>query len=316
VWDDPSGERIVFTTQEGISGPLPDDPSLPEELSGSICEVPADGSRRPRCLGRGKAEGMAESERLDRLFVAAWGRIAPGKRGAVYAIPRTGPLELLAEARLDDPSFQIFYEPGQDFVGVFFDNSTVMLPLKATTLAPLSEPLRAPFGPGDVFYDGRRHEGTLCFSASFYHTVDDGQGAAIIAFQGHPFTTRPLAPSSEYPWTWFSLVWGCQFDPDSRRAWASVANLGLFLIIDYDSGLILNYRFVGMGLRAMALDTGRRRIYVANFLRGDVLALDMDTGAEVARWFAGRFLRGLRLSRDHQSLLVGSNLGVLRIPLE
>jgi DNA-binding beta-propeller fold protein YncE len=115
---------------------------------------------------------------------------------------------------------------------------------------------------------------------------------------------------------WLSLVWGCQFDPETRKAWAAVTNLGLLLTIDYDTGDVLQSRFAGFGLRSMVVDRSRRRIYAANFLRGDVLVLDIDTGAEIERWFAGRFVRGLSLTRDGRSLLVGSNLGVLSIPLE
>ena len=314
VWDDPTGQRILFTTQTGIFGPGTEDSRLSVELSGSVCEIPVDGSLPPRCVGRGKAEGLVESDRHDRVFVAAWGDIAPGKSGAVYALPRTGPLEILDEALLEDRSVELFYEPADDYLGIFFDNATSMLSLRAVDLVGASEPVIAPFDPGDVYYDDQRHEGLLCYSPWILRPFNGGS-AALVAFQGRPFSARALASSDEYPWMWLSLVWGCQFDPEGRKAYAAIATLGLLLDIDYDTGSILRWDFIGVGMRSMVLDAGRRRIYIANFLRGDVVAIDMTTGDEVDRWFAGRFVRGLRLSRDQGSLYVGSNLGVLRVRL-
>jgi hypothetical protein len=314
VWDHPDGRRILFTTQPGIFGRLPDDRHLPEELSGSVCEVSPDGSSRPKCIGRGKAEGMAAADRHGKLFVAAWGDMTPGKRGAVYAIPGSGPIKLLGEAILDGFPTHLFYEPEDDYMGVFLDDATVMLPLRAADLSQAFKPIPAPIGPGDVFYNPSRREGLLCHAPGIIRPLNGG-AAVVVAFRTGPFSLRPLAPSSEYPWAWLSLVWGCSFDPAARKAWAAVTNLGLLLTIDYDTGKITGSRFAGFGLRSMVSDTARRRLYVADFLRGDVLALDMDTGIEKQRWFAGRFVRGLRLASDGKSLLVGSNLGVLRIPL-
>jgi DNA-binding beta-propeller fold protein YncE len=109
------------------------------------------------------------------------------------------------------------------------------------------------------------------------------------------------------------LVWGCAYDPDARRAHAAVANLGLLLTIDYDRGTLLSADFVEVGLRPMTVDAVRRRLYVANFIRGDLHALDLDTGEQVRTWFVGRFVRGVRLSRDGRALWVTSNLGVVRV---
>jgi hypothetical protein len=314
VWEAPDGGRLVFTTQPGMFERLPDDPSLPEELYGSVCEIPTDGSRTPRCLGQGRAEGMVEVESLDRLIVAAWGDIAPGKRGAVYAFPRSGPLELLGKASFSENSVVMYYEPDGDSIGVFFDEAMTMERLRGSDLARLSDPVEAPFDPGDVFYDPRRHEGILCYSPGVLRPFN-GRAAALVAFRGNPFVARALAPSDEYSWMWLSLVWGCQFDPEARKAYAAVTSLGLLLTLDYDTGRILNYRFVGWGLRSMVLDTERRRLYAASFLRGEVLSFDLDTGAKAGSWFVGRFVRGLRISRDSSSLFVASSLGVLRIPL-
>jgi hypothetical protein len=65
----------------------------------------------------------------------------------------------------------------------------------------------------------------------------------------------------------------------------------------------------------VAFDAARRRLYVANFLRGDVVSFDVDSGRRVQEWFVGRFSRWVALSRDRNSLFATSNLGVVRIAL-
>jgi DNA-binding beta-propeller fold protein YncE len=95
-----------------------------------------------------------------------------------------------------------------------------------------------------------------------------------------------------------------------------VANLGLLATIDYDTGRVERTQFVGFGLRSVAFDKLRRRIYVADFLGGNVLSIDVDSGAEVGRWFVGHYIRELQVSRDHSRLLTTSNLGIVRINLD
>src|SRR5262249_48608307 len=73
--------------------------------------------------------------------------------------------------------------------------------------------------------------------------------------------------------------------------------------------------FVAFGIRTVAFDRARRRVYAGVFLSGDVLEIDPDTGAITDRWFAGRFIRYVTVARDGAALLVASNLGIVRIPL-
>ncbi len=313
VWEDPVGDRLVFTTQPGILNDVPFDPELPTELAGSICEYRTDVSAL-HCLGEGKSEGIAASSSGDRLFMVTWGGGGPGKRGAVYAFPTQGPFEPLAVAALDRPSVHLFHDGPTDTLGVLFDDASGMLPLRASDLTAAGELVPVPFGAGDVFYDEASGDGLICFSPSILLPWQ-GQAGALIAFGGRPFSPRLLVTSADHPWIWFSMVWGCQFDARAREAWAVIASLGLLLRIDYDSGHIEDTFWVGPGMRAMVLDRLRNRVYLADFLSGGVVALEAGTGARVKEWFAGRFVRGLQLSRDGRSLWVGSNLGILRIPL-
>jgi len=111
------------------------------------------------------------------------------------------------------------------------------------------------------------------------------------------------------------VTWGCDWDAVARRAYVAVASLGLLEVIDYDSGRIVNWRFAGLGIRPVAFDPQRRLIYAGTFLSGDVIAVDADTLEVVHRWFVGRFLRQLEISRDRRSLLATSTLGIVRVPL-
>jgi len=270
-----------------------------------------------QCVGRGKSEGIVESAADDRLYVATWGGGAAGSEGgAVYAFAREGSLkEPLAEIDLDLPSVHMFLDPLTDTLGVLFDRGVGMLPLRASDLSRNAPLVELPLCAADVYYDAERGEGLICYSPSLALSLR-GEAAAVVAFTGRPFAARGLATSRDYPWMWLSAVWGCGFDPVARKAWAAIADLGLLLRLDYDTGRIEQARFLGFGMHAMVVDGARNRLYVARFLSGEVLALDRDTGTEVGRWFGGRFVRGLRLSRDGRSLWVGSNVGVLRIALD
>jgi hypothetical protein len=315
VWESPNGERLVFTTQPGIfrtgENALA---ALPAELAGSICEYRPKGAG-VTCIGSGKSEGIVESADRDRLYVATWASPGMRKSGTVYALPRNGPLVPIAETLLDRPAVHMYLDSGTDRLNVLFDNCSGVLPLRASDLSGAGALLDYPFGAGDVFYDEARGEGLICF-APFALRPFDGEAAALVAFTGRPFTPRALAPSGEYPWMWLAQVWGCALDLETRDAWAVIADLGLLLRIDYDTGRIERIFFVGPGRRALVIDRARNRLYVAGFLDGNILALDMTTGATLDRWFAGRFVRGLTLSRDGNALWVGSNAGILRIQLD
>lgn len=313
IWQSPEGSELLFTTQAGILGFLPTGKQVTEELPGSICSAPLDGSRRPQCLGTGKAQAIAESERHDRLFVGSWGHFDDGARGIVYAVTRSSPLRLLGELRMPEQTGELFYDHETDVLGLFSDEGEVMIPVRAANLEPM-EPVPAPIIPGITHYDQQRKEGVFCFAAGPLKPID-GEAYVSVAFRGAPFSYRALAPSTRFPSSWLALTWGCDWDPEARRVYVAVSNFGLLFSIDYDSGAVLDRSWVGFGVRSVALDPARRRLYFANFLRGDVTEWDLASSRALRSWFTGRFVRDIRLSRDGASLLASSNLGVVEIRL-
>jgi hypothetical protein len=310
-WEYPGGGRFLLTTQRGDHDYSPSAPQgrlVADWLSGSICRVDV-GSAEAHCFAEGKAHGIAESRRRNRVYVAMHG----AQQGTVYALPGEGPFRPLAEANVPGKAAGIYVDDEADIVGVFEDDAERLHTLRASDLTFLgSQP--APFLPDAVHYDQQLRRGIACAAAGPMLPID-GQAFASVAFDGVPFSYRLLAPSSQYPSSWLAMTWGCDWDPSARRAYVAVATLGLLEVIDYDTGRILDRSFMGPGIRTVAFDAGRRRIYAAFFLRGDVIAMDLDNGAVVDHWFVGRFVRHIALSRDRNSLLATSNVGIVRIPL-
>jgi hypothetical protein len=311
VWEPPDGGRLVVTTQFYDSFSHPGEPTPPRFL-GSICDVALDGSP-PRCFGEGTAQAIADSARDDRLYIGAYQQRHDGQRGVLYAVSRTDATHVLAERWFREDTGEFYYDPNADTIGLLSDHCSELIPVRASDLTPQS-PLPARFCPGETRYDAARGEGLFCFGAGPLYT-DHGTAFASVAFKGAPFGHRLLAPSSDNPSSWASLSWGCDWDPEARRAFVASANLGWLAVIDFDSGRYLSRRFVGIGVRAIAWDARRRVAYLADFLRGDVFAVDPDRGRETQRWFVGRFVRQLVLTRDGAALLATSNVGVVRIEL-
>lgn len=308
------GKTYAFTTQ--LRNPAFDVAKpTPGRFSGSICTIPADGVGAPTCIGVGSAQGMAESETLNRFFVANWGPVHEGgsRGGRIYAIAREYPLKVLAERELSALSGELFYDPKSDLLGVFSDEAEYLHPFRASTLEPL-EPLVAPVIPGDTHFDVDRREGVLCFSAGPIKTINGGAFGAV-AFSSEPFRLRPLAPSSSAPWMWTSFSWGCDWDPQKRRVFAALASLGVLHEIDYDSGAIVRTYFTGLGVRSVAYDEKRQYLYLGYYLSGQVKMMALPSGRIIKTWNAGRFLRTIVLSRDQRRIIVTSNVGILEIDL-
>jgi hypothetical protein len=163
--------------------------------------------------------------------------------------------------------------------------------------------------PDETRFDATTREGVFCTGALH----PPGLRAAALAFKGWPPRPRPIGPASLWkPWQ-LVLTWGCDWDPKTRRVYVSAANLGTLQVYDYDSGAMIEQRFTGFGMRAVLFSEGD--LYIANFLGGEVLEMDATSGQILRRWFAGRFVRNLSLTRDRTALWTTSNLGVLRIAL-
>lgn len=306
-WEAPDGTSFVVTTQRGHDGGP--GTHAADWLDGAICRLAIDDPGQPQCFGEGKAHGIAESARHDRLYVASH----TADHGTVHVLPRDGPFAPLASARLPALIGGIYLDDQRDVLGVFEDEGLSVYRLRVSDLAPLDR-ADAPVLPDGVHYDQRTGRGIVCGALGPLRRLD-GAAYAAVAFDGEPFAPRPLAAAGDYPASWLALTWGCDWDPDSGRAYVALASLGLLLEIDYESGRILRRRYIGLGVRALELDLARRRLYAAYFLSGDVVAIDLDSGAIVERWPTGRFVRQLTLSRDGDALLASANLGIVRIPL-
>jgi hypothetical protein len=314
LWESPDGRSLVFTTQLRNRAYPPSKPT-PGRLSGSICVTRSDGSEAPSCFGTGTAQGLAESNVLDRLFVASWGSVLEGGRrgGYVYALSRSDPTRVVGRRETPHLVGELFYDPEGDMLGVLSDEAEWLHPMRASTLEPL-EPVPTPVIPGDIHYDEKRREGVYCFAAGPLKTID-GAAFGAVAFSTGPYAFRPLASARSSPWLWFGFSWGCDWDPDRRRVYSAIASLGVLLTIDYDTAEVLETTYTGMGIRSVAFDRERRRVYLGSYLSGWVKAIDLDSGAVVGEWLAGRFVRTVVIARDGRRLLVSSNLGIVEINL-
>lgn len=312
IWEAPEGNRLVITTQLGIGRLSPPGRPVADRFPGTVCDVPIGGE--PSCFGRGKAQGIVESAQRERLFVAGWQQgFDDGKNGVLYFLSTSPPLRRLEELHFDENVAELFYDSASDTIGLLSDEARWVQRVRVSDRARL-EPLPAPVVPGETRYDSARGEGVFCFGAGPLKTLE-GEPFLSIAFRGDPFSMRPLGGAGTNPLAWISMVWGCDWDVETRRVYVANASLGLMSVVDYDSGRILRRFPIDFGVRFVTLDSDRNLLYLANFLRGDVVAVALDTGAELRRWFGGRFMRHLILSRDRKSLLATSNLGVVEIPL-
>lgn len=304
TWESPDRARFLVGTGSGNRGAneIAREARYPEVL----CDVATDGTTSPRCVGGryGKSQPFAEAVDRGEVFVGVWGVGASGsgRGGAILRVPRETPLALLEQRRFEGPVGYIFYAPKTDTVGFFDDGCTTYREARASDLAEIS---KRPLGacPGELRYDPVSDEGLFC----------GGIDVVAATFQAAPFTYRDLAKQN-LPLR-AALSWGCDWDRLHRKLFVSLPNLGLLAQVDQGSGKVERYRWVGFALRSVAYDPRRDRVYLTDFLGGDVIALDAKTGFEVARWFAGRFVREVRLRRDGRGLVATSNLGLTLIDL-
>lgn len=297
IWQAPDGSRIIFTTQGAHAE---------GGLDGSVCAATLDGREPLECVGPpyGKSQGIIDLPEQGQILVMQWGVETPRHRvGAVIlTLPRTGKLEILAENWFDELVGEGFYEPRNSTLYMFSDRTNGIHParLPSFELLPMIE---SGLAPGEVHYDRQRGEGVAC---------GYGLGTAI---RGAPYSQRYFIAANSMPWDKISLTWGCDWDPLAGKVYATIPNLGLLNRIDYENGLIEKRWFVGFGMRSVAYDKARGRVYFTNFLRGEVYAFDEAAERIVDRWFVGRFSRWVRLTVDGDALLATGNLGIVRIPL-
>lgn len=309
-WEYADASGFLVTTQRGehaFTFGRPQAATARGWLDGAICQVGNAGT--PACFGTGKGDGITESRRWNRLLVLAHER----HHATLYALPPHITSDRPAEVNLPAAYGTLFVDDGYDLIGMFEDQAEQFYRVRTRDLH-LLEPVPVHFVPDQVQYDEGRHEGIACAATGPTRRMG-GQAYAAVAFTGDPFTYRPLAASSQYPLSWLATTFGCDWDPATRRAYVGVASFGLLLQIDYDTGEVLKSSFIGLGARAVVFDAIRRRVFVAFFLSGDVISVDLESGQIVDRKNAGRFVRHLKLSRDRRALLASSTLGIVRLPL-
>lgn len=298
IWEAPDGERLVFTTQGR---------QAPGGIDGSVCEADVRTGVISKCVGRplNKAQGLLDFPDRDRLLVVQWGILSPaGVSGSVlFEVPRSTPLEILNEHWFDEMFADGFFDRRTSTLHLFSDRYNGLHRVSLPGFERRSA-LPYEFAPGEHHYDRAIEEGVACGS----HL-----GAAI---GGDPVTLRYFAEGSYSFLDHLSVTWGCDWDPQSRKVYTTIPNLGLLARIDYDTGRVEKRWFVGPGMRSVAYDRVRQRVYFTNFLRGYVVAFDERSERVVDRWFVGRFSRWVRLTRDGSALLATGNLGIARIPLD
>ncbi|NVB41291.1 hypothetical protein G6O69_25855 [Pseudenhygromyxa sp. WMMC2535] len=303
VWEHPLAGEYLITTQRGPSSSAQAEPT---HFAGAVCRAPTDGSSPPRCLSAGKGYNIVDLPAHDALLVAG------GERHHVVAYTRTGALRVLAAAEVRN-AVNVFHDPARARLAVYTDEGGLH-PLEAASLAPPTSEvaLDSPAIPERLLYRPASERGLLCFASGPLFRLD-GTPYMAMAFTPEPYTERPLGADS-----WLAplaLSWGCDWDEARGRVYAGLATLGLLATLDYDSGALEDLHYIGPGARAVVYDPARDRIYVANFLRGELLALTPE-GERERRWFIGHFTRDLQLTRDGRALLATSNLGLVRVELD
>jgi hypothetical protein len=305
IWESPDGGRYVVTTTP--SAEPPGAAGVPEDIyDGLFCELSADGTGRPHCVGgmEGKAHEIQESEPLDQLLSCAWAERAGHRTSSIFRLSRSASLAILGEHRMDGIlAVNGFYQPKADEYHVFTDQNEPMRSVRASDFAEIPG-LPIANSPGAIVYDAERDEGVMC-----------GGVDAFAAFRLMPLSYRLLAREGN-PLRYFWMSLGCDFDRAGRKVYTTIPSLGLLAVIDYDTGRVERTHFVGFALRSVAFDATRQRVYIADFLGGDVLAVDAATGEEIRRWFVGPYIRETLISRDGKKLLTTSHLGIGRIDLE
>ena len=317
AWEAPDGERFIVTTQEptfeerhgGGYGR-----AVTPRLTGPVCELHIDPRAAVQCFGSGQGNDLTDAPEHGRVF--AFERHRTDVSGTMWAFTRDAPLRVVATRDFPTAAGGGYYDPGYDLLAVGSELQGFDF-LHPGDLTVASEPMRGEVQGGEIHYDAGRHAGILCHSIGPFMPID-GHGYLSLAFTGLPFTLRRIGPTERYPWAWLTAVWGCDWDPQAGVVYAAIANFGFVVPIDYDTGLVLPgpYPFIGPGARVVVFDKARRRLYISKWSSGDVLAVSIDSGVVLRRWFGGRWIHGLSMSRDQRSIFLTGNLGIVRIGVD
>lgn len=309
--------RMVYETEEAgrylvaVDVSQAEEPSDPtSRFTGGLCEVQIGD-------GGGKLVHCA----LDGLYHLSYDRAADEIFGigpaGVLKLSGRPPFRVLARGETDGrvPTFVVHLpDLAPDTVTVFFDDLSPGLVYSSDRLERHGTTDWA-LNPAQMRYDPARGEGVYCFASMPLFPIN-GLAYLALAFRGDPGDLRLLGSSAEIPWSWLAFSDGCDLDPSSRRAFSSIATLGVVAVMDYDLGSVLDAFWAGFGIRSIVLDPARQRLYTSNYFTGAVLELDAKSGQELRRWFVGRFVRHVSFSEDRSSLYATSTVGLVGIQLE
>lgn len=300
IWPSPLGEgRYLLATDGHGSGNM-------EAFRGALCELRTDPEPSVTCGldDSGYTYGVAFGPDPSEIFVA-------GASG-LLRVRAEPPFEVLAQVQPPDHiPVNLLHDPRTDQLTVFFDEIDIAERRRATDLSSVAvRPLT--LAPEEIRFDPERREGLYCFASTPLFPID-GEGYLARAFGDDPLETRALGSSDEVRWTSLAFSDGCDLDFERRRAYVGVGTLGLVSVIDYDSGAVLASHWAGFGVRPVLLAPDRGRLYLGNYLSGEVREVELEGFRVTRRWFAGRFIRHLHVDADE--LFVTSTLGVVRIDL-
>jgi hypothetical protein len=304
MWEYPGGERFFLTTQP-VSREQPHD-----VFSGAACIASRDTEAVPGavpCVLSGVGYGFALAPDRRRIYLSNH-----DEHAEIVALEQDS-LEIEARAEVFKAAHAI-YDPEAAEVTVFTDQRGAFVH-DAETLARKAE-FPATVQPDRLYYDHERDEGLLCFASGPAKGANEqgvrGPSFMALGFETSPFRERALGSGLLAR---MSFSWGCGWNPRTRQVYAGVTTLGLLFELDYDTGDVEGATWIGPGTRPIQVDVERGLLYVGYFFDGRVHALRLEDGRVVQRWFAGRFVRDIQISRDRQRLWVTSNLGLVEISL-
>lgn len=182
--------------------------------------------------------------------------------------------------------------PGRAFVGCDFDRALVEV-----SLATLRPRRRAPVPWLAV--------------APLYLAADDARG---VLYAGGGFTLREIDATSLAPLRekWFCYTW-IEYVPETDEIYGSCALDGTVRAVNAETFEVARVYRTDFGVRAVAVDAARGRLYVANQFRGTVQGFDLATAEERLRVHVGKRPRGVAVDPTTGTLYAASAAGVFEI---
>ncbi len=105
-------------------------------------------------------------------------------------------------------------------------------------------------------------------------------------------------------------------ESSGRAAWIADLGNGLLHRLDVDGWRVTDTVDLGRGIRYLAIDEKRGRVYVGNYLTGDLEVVSTSPPRRSGSAFVGRRMRAMWLSHDGQRLSFSSEVGGVSVELE